>query len=42
MFMTGRVVLIMSSCHDKDTDRIWCICLSRCHNRQTICIKNVI
>jgi len=27
MFMTGRVVLIMSSCHDKDTDRIWCICL---------------
>jgi len=25
MFMTGCVVLAMSSCHDKDTDRLWCI-----------------
>jgi len=23
--MTGCVVLVMSSCHDKDTDRLWCI-----------------
>jgi len=23
--LTGRVVLVMSSCHDKDTDRLWCI-----------------
>jgi len=23
--MTGFVVLVMSSCHDKDTDRLWCI-----------------
>jgi len=22
MFMTGRIVLVMSSCHDKDTDRL--------------------
>jgi len=43
MFMTGCVVLVMSSCHDKDTDRLWCIGLCqgvitktfRCH----ICIK---
>jgi len=25
MFMTGCLVLVMSSCHDKDTDRLWCI-----------------
>jgi len=25
MFMKGCVVLVMSSCHDKDTDRLWCI-----------------
>jgi len=25
MFMTGCVVLITSSCHDKNTDRLWCI-----------------
>jgi len=25
MFMTGCVVLVMSSSHDKDTDRLWCI-----------------
>jgi len=25
VFMTGCVVLVMSSCHDKDTDRLWCI-----------------
>jgi len=25
MFMTGCVVLVMSSCQDKDTDRLWCI-----------------
>jgi len=25
MFMTGCVVLVMSSCRDKDTDRLWCI-----------------
>jgi len=24
MFMTGCVDLVMSSCHDKDTDRLWC------------------
>jgi len=41
--MTGCVVLVMSSCHDKDTDRLWCIglcqgvILKQCH----ICIKNV-
>jgi len=23
--MTGCVVLVMSSCQDKDTDRLWCI-----------------
>jgi len=23
--MTGCVVLVMSRCHDKDTDRLWCI-----------------
>jgi len=23
--MTGCVVLVMSSCHDKDIDRLWCI-----------------
>jgi len=23
--MTGCVVLVISSCHDKDTDRLWCI-----------------
>jgi len=29
MFMTGCVVLVMSICHDKDTDRLWCygLCL---------------
>jgi len=26
MFVIGCVVLVMSSCHDKDTDRQWCIC----------------
>jgi len=25
MFTTGCVFLVMSSCHDKDTDRLWCI-----------------
>jgi len=25
MLMTGCVVVVMSSCHDKDTDRLWCI-----------------
>jgi len=25
MFMTGCVVLITSSCRDKDSDRLWCI-----------------
>jgi len=25
MFMTGCVVSVMSSCHDKDTGRLWCI-----------------
>jgi len=25
MFMTGFVVLVMSSCHDKGTTRLWCI-----------------
>jgi len=25
LFMTGCVVLVISSCHDKDTDRLWCI-----------------
>jgi len=45
MFMT-HVFNVMSNCHDKDTDRLWCIGLcqyvitktSQCH----ICIKNVI
>jgi len=23
--MTGCDVLVMPSCHDKDTDRLWCI-----------------
>jgi len=31
--MTGCVVLVMSSCHDKDTDGLWCIGLSWCHNK---------
>jgi len=43
MFMTGCVVLVMSSCHDKDADRLWCIGLSSCHLKKChICIKNVI
>jgi len=25
MNLTGRVVLVKWSCHDKDTDRLWCI-----------------
>jgi len=25
VFMTGCAVLVMSSRHDKDTDRLWCI-----------------
>jgi len=34
MFMTGCVVLEMSSCHDKDTDRVMVYWLmSRCHNK---------
>jgi len=28
--MTGFVVLVMSSCHEKDTDRLWCMGL--CQN----------
>jgi len=31
MFRTGCVVLVMSSYHDKDTDRLWCIGLCQCH-----------
>jgi len=27
--MTGCAVLVMSCCHDKDTDRLWCIGLCR-------------
>jgi len=44
MFMTGCVVLVMSSCHDKDTDRLWCIglCQTRHLKQCHICIKNVI
>jgi len=45
MFMTGCVVLVlMSSCHDKDSDRLWCIKISlHRHLKQcSICIKNVI
>jgi len=38
--MTGCVVLVMSSCHDKDTDRLWRIGLSRCHNKDIL--NNVI
>jgi len=48
MFMTGCVVLVMSSCRDKDTDRLYDLLvyvklsetrhLKQCH----ICIKNVI
>jgi len=35
MFMTGCVVLVMSSCHDKDTDSQVMIYwfMSRCHNK---------
>jgi len=33
MFMTSCVVLVMSSCHDKDTDRLWYWFMSRCHNK---------
>jgi len=35
MFMTGCVVSVMSSCHDKDTDRLWCSYwfMSRCRNK---------
>jgi len=40
MFMTGCVVLVMSSCHDKDTDRLWCIGL--CQGQCNISIQNVI
>jgi len=32
MFMTGCVVLVMSSCHDKNTDRLWCFGLSISNN----------
>jgi len=40
MFMTGCVVLVMSRCHDKDTDRLWCIGLCQRHLKQChICIK---
>jgi len=42
MFMTGCVVLVMSSCHDKDTDRLWCVGLCQGVNQCHICIKNVI
>jgi len=35
MFMTGCVDLEMSSCHDKDTDRL-CIGLSRCHSKDIL------
>jgi len=30
MFMTGCVVLVMSSYHGKDTDRLWCVGLCQC------------
>jgi len=38
--MTGCVVLVMSSCHDKDTDRLYdvLVYVKQCH----ICIKNII
>jgi len=32
MFMTGCVVLVMSSCHDKDTVMMYWF-MSRCHNK---------
>jgi len=41
MFMTGCVVLVMSSCLDKDTDRLWCIGLCQVGKLHS-CIKNVI
>jgi len=25
MFTIGFIVLVMSTCHDKDTDGLWCI-----------------
>jgi len=42
--MTGCVVLVMSSCHDKYADRLWCYNLwfiSRHHKNISnhICIK---
>jgi len=40
MFMTGCVVLVMSSCHDKDTDRLWCIDLRQGLKQCHICIQN--
>jgi len=33
MFMTGCVVLVMSSCHDKDTDNMMYWFMSRCQNK---------
>jgi len=47
MFMTGCVVLVMSSCHDKDTDNMMYLFMSCCHNKEIsnkviFCIKNVI
>jgi len=40
MFMAGCVVLVMSSCHDKDTDGLWCIGL--CQGVITKTSQNVI
>jgi len=43
IFMTGCAVLVMSSCHDKDTDRLWCIGFHNRHLKQShVCIKNII
>jgi len=43
--MTIYVVLVMSSCHDKNTDRLWCILvyvklsLQRHYKQYHICIQ---
>jgi len=42
MFMTGCVVLVMSRCHDKDSDRLGCFGLCQGVKQCHICIKNVI
>jgi len=42
MIVTDCVVLVMSSCHDKDTDRLWCIGLCQGVKQCHIFIKSVL